>query len=183
MAPQLGRVAGPSPPGRGPQGGVPETASSLLALHLHGNGHHSQARSSFGYSGGWLSNFSHVRKSPSCEEFEDLLSKLPFPGLLKKGGKRQHHLSFPFFFPCPWESSKHLWSSCVYFCSCWGGSRWGVGSGLQFSQWASGSILRPETALQGWTDVPAFLRGELCSTRLNNLSKPTGLSRRDRDES
>lgn len=83
LALQRGRVAGPSPAGGGPRG-VPETPSSLLALRLHGNSHHSHARSPLSYSGGQLSNFSHVRKSPNCEEFEDLLSKLPFPDKKKK---------------------------------------------------------------------------------------------------
>lgn len=159
MAPQQGRVAGPSPPGRGPQGGVPETASSLLALRLHGNGRHSQARSPFGYSGGWLSNFSHVRKSPSCEEFEDLLSKLPFPGLLKKGGKKQHHLSFPFFFPCPWESSKRLWSSCCVLLRLLGWLT--VGSGLGAAVQSVGIRLHPSArnSLAGVDRRPCFPEG------------------------
>lgn len=175
MALQRGRVAGPSPPGRGPRG-VPETPL-FLACFAPPWQQPSQPCPLATQSLRWkLSNFSHVRKSPNCEEFEDLLSKLPFPDK-KKRGKRQQHLSFPLFFPCPYESSKCLLSSCCVLLQLPGGSRWGVGSGLLFSQWrwASGSILWPETALEGWTDVPAFSRGELRSTRLNNLSKPIGL--------
>ena len=92
LALQRGRVAGPSPAGGGPRG-VPETPSSLLALRLHGNSHHSHARSPLSYSGGQLSNFSHVRKSPNCEEFEDLLSKLPFPDKKKKKEARDSSTS------------------------------------------------------------------------------------------
>lgn len=53
----------------------------------------------------------------------------------------------------------------MYVWGCWGSSRWAMGSGLLFSErrCVSGSILdalRPKTALQGWTDIPTFLRRE-----------------------
>ena len=153
-----GQGGRPFPARPGTPGRVPETASPLLALRLHGNGRHSQARSPLGYSGGRLSNFSHVRKSPSCGEFEYLLSKLPFPGLLKKGGKRQHGLSFPFFCPCPWESSKRLLSSCRVLLRLLGGS---VGSGLGAAVQSVGVRLHPpaRNSLAGVHRRPCFPEG------------------------
>lgn len=159
LALQRGRVAGPSPPGRGPRG-VPETPL-FLACFAPPWQQPSQPCPLATQSLRWkLSNFSHVRKSPNCEEFEDLLSKLPFPDK-KKRGKRQQHLSFPLFFPCPYESSKCLLSSCCVLLQLPGWLTVGSGLGAAVQSMALGIRLHPlaRNSLAGVDRRPCFPEG------------------------